>query len=79
MNDQSIHSAAKISLATGAAIWLALAAPAHAGDKVIYGDAPEWVDKVALSRVNVSFSEAVKSTTPLFTVGGTHAHATRRT
>ena len=53
MNDQSIHSAAKISLATGAAIWLALAAPAHAGDKVIYGDAPEWVDKVALSRVNV--------------------------
>ena len=58
MNDQSIHSAARLSFAAGAALWLVLGSPALAGEQVLYGAEPEWVDKASLSQVDVENAPA---------------------
>ena len=53
MNDQSTSLRLRIMLASSAAIWVAGASPAIAGEEVLYGAIPAWVVPASLSQVDV--------------------------
>lgn len=48
MNDKSIKSALRFPLLCGTALAICSANPALAGEEVLYGDTPAWIDEVRL-------------------------------
>ncbi|MXO95463.1 DUF3857 domain-containing protein [Erythrobacter aquimaris] len=53
MNDQTILPISRTSLAASAAMAIILAAPANAGETVLYGPAPDWIDAASLDLIDV--------------------------
>lgn len=53
MNDESIFRATLVSLRCAAAAAVVLAAPAWAGEEVLYGAAPAWVEAAPLEKLDL--------------------------
>lgn len=53
MNDKSIKAALRFPLFCGTALAICCANPALAGEEVLYGDAPNWIDQASLDTSDI--------------------------